>query len=138
MLGDENLLEAFQTIFGVTLNTYGSIDTNASIVSKLMPMSDLTDPTKLKQLTERFTAQYTLLYGPGGQDASTPLTRDLQRHDDEQPRRRDDDHERHSQRQQQLQRIVDRRAAVGRAADQSAEPVARRLSAASLRQASRA
>jgi hypothetical protein len=74
VLGDENLLEAFQTIFGVTLNTYGSVDNNASIVSKLMPMSDLTDPTKLKQLTERFTAQYTLLYGPGGQDASSPLT----------------------------------------------------------------
>ena len=76
VLGDENLLEAFQTIFGVTLNSYGSVDANASIVSKLMPMSDLTDPTKLKQLTERFTAQYTLLYGPGGQDASTPLTVD--------------------------------------------------------------
>ena len=25
-------------------------------------------------MTERFTAQYTLLYGPGGQNASTPLT----------------------------------------------------------------
>ena len=74
MLGDENLLEAFQTIFGMTLNTYGNIDANASIVSRLMPMSDLTDATKLKQLTERFTAQYTLLYGPGGQDASSPLT----------------------------------------------------------------
>ena len=74
MLGDENLLEAFQTIFGVTLNTNGNIDTNASIVSKLMPMSDLTDPTKLKSLTERFTAQYTVLYGPGGQDASSPLS----------------------------------------------------------------
>ena len=74
VLGDENLLEAFQTIFGVTLNTNGSIDTNASIVSKMMPISDLTDPTKLKQLTERFTAQYTLLYGPGGQNASSPLT----------------------------------------------------------------
>ncbi len=74
VLGDENLLEAFQTIFGVTLNTYGSIDANAAIVSRLMPMSDLTDPTKLKQLTERFTAEYTLDYGPGGVDASTPLT----------------------------------------------------------------
>jgi hypothetical protein len=40
----------------------------------MMPISDLTDPTKLKQLTERFTAQYTLLYGPGGQNASSPLT----------------------------------------------------------------
>ena len=29
VLGDENLLEAFQTIFGVTLNSNGSIDTNA-------------------------------------------------------------------------------------------------------------
>ena len=74
VLGDKNLLEAFQTIFGVTLNTYGNIDTNASIIAKLMPMSDLTDATKVKQLTARFTAQYTLLYGPGGQNASSPLT----------------------------------------------------------------
>ncbi len=74
VLGDKNLLEAFQTIFGVTLNSNGSIDANAAIVSRLMPMSDLTDPTKLKQLTERFTAEYTLDYGPGGADASTPLT----------------------------------------------------------------
>ena len=73
VLGDTNLLEAFQTIFGVTLNTYGDIDTNASIVSNLMPLSDLQDPTKLKQLTERFTAMYTLDYGPGGADASSPL-----------------------------------------------------------------
>ena len=74
VLGDENLLEAFQTIFGVTLNTNGSIDANAAIVSKLMPTSDLTDPTKLKRLTERFTAQYTVLYSTGGKDASSPLT----------------------------------------------------------------
>ena len=74
VLGDKNLLEAFQTIFGVTINTNGNIDTNAKIISKLMPISDLTNPTKLKQLTARFTAQYTLLYGPGGQNASTPLT----------------------------------------------------------------
>jgi hypothetical protein len=74
VLGDKNLLEAFQTIFGVTLNSNGSIDANAAIVNRLMPMSDLTDPTKLKQLTERFTAEYTLDYGPGGVDASSPIT----------------------------------------------------------------
>jgi hypothetical protein len=74
VLGDQNLLDAFQTIFGVTLNTNGSIDANAAIVNRLMPMSDLTNPTKLKQLTERFTAEYTLDYGPGGVDSSTPLT----------------------------------------------------------------
>ena len=74
VLGDKNLLEAFETIFGVTINTYGSVDTNASIVSKLMPMSDLQDASKVKQLTLRFTAQYTRLYGSGGSKASTPLT----------------------------------------------------------------
>jgi hypothetical protein len=74
ILGDKNLLEAFQTIFGFTLNSNGNIDSNAAIITKMMPMSDLTNPTKLKSLTERFTAQYTLLYGPGGQNASTPLT----------------------------------------------------------------
>ena len=73
ILGDENLLEAFQTIFGVTLNADASVDTNAAIVSKLMPMSDLTNSKSLNQLVERFTAQYTVLYGPGGQDASSPL-----------------------------------------------------------------
>ena len=74
ILGDKNLLEAFQTIFGVTLNSNGNIDANAAIIDRTMPIKDLQDPTKLKQLTARFTAQYTLLYGPGGQNASTPLT----------------------------------------------------------------
>ena len=74
ILGDKNLLEAFQTIYGVTLNSNGNIDANAAIVDRTMPIKDLQDPTKLKQLTARFTAQYTLLYGPGGQNASTPLT----------------------------------------------------------------
>jgi hypothetical protein len=74
VLGDKNLLEAFQTIYGVTLNSNGNIDANAAIVDRTMPIKDLQDPTKLKQLTARFTAQYTLLYGPGGQNASSPLT----------------------------------------------------------------
>jgi hypothetical protein len=74
VLGDKNLLEAFQTIFGVTLNSNGNIDANAAIIDRTMPIKDLQDPTKLKQLTARFTAQYTLLYGPGGANASTPLT----------------------------------------------------------------
>ena len=73
VLGDENLLEAFQTIFGITLNTNGNIDNNASIVSRLMPMSDLTNSKKLDQLVERFCAQYTVLYSSGGTDASSPL-----------------------------------------------------------------
>jgi hypothetical protein len=73
VLGDENLLEAFQTIFGITLNTNGNIDNNAAIVSRLMPLSDLKDSKKLDQLAERFCAQYTVLYSSGGADASSPL-----------------------------------------------------------------
>jgi len=74
VLGDKNLLEAFQTIYGVTLNSNGNIDANAAIIDRTMPIKDLQDPTKLKQLTARFTAQYTLLYGPGGSKSSSPLT----------------------------------------------------------------
>jgi hypothetical protein len=74
VLGDKNLLEAFQTIYGITLNSNGNVDANAAIVNRTMPLKDLQDPTKLKQLTARFTAQYTLLYGPGGAKASSPLT----------------------------------------------------------------
>jgi hypothetical protein len=74
VLGDKNLLEAFQTIYGITLNSNGNIDANAAIVDRTMPIKDLQDPTKLKQLTARFTAEYTLLYGPGGNNASSPLT----------------------------------------------------------------
>ena len=73
ILGDENLLETFETIFGIKLNSGASVDTNAAIVSKLMPMSDLTDSKKLDRLVVRFTAQYESLYGSGGKDASSPL-----------------------------------------------------------------
>ena len=73
ILGDENLLEVFQTIFGIKLNSGASVDTNTAIVSKLMPMSDLTNSKKLDELVVRFTAQYESLYGSGGKDASSPL-----------------------------------------------------------------
>jgi hypothetical protein len=73
ILGDENLLEVFQTIFGIKLNSGASVDTNTAIVSKLMPMSDLTNSKKLDELVVRFTAQYESLYGSGGADASSPL-----------------------------------------------------------------
>jgi hypothetical protein len=38
-----------------------------------MPISDLQDPAKVQQLTERFTAMYDLTYGPGS-GATTNLT----------------------------------------------------------------
>jgi hypothetical protein len=76
ILGDPNLLEVVQTIFGLAPESSASnIDAEAGAISKLMPISDLTDPTKLKQLTERFTAMYDLDYGPSS-GATSSLTVD--------------------------------------------------------------
>ena len=74
ILADPNLLEVAQTIFGLSPATSAeNLDTQAQTLSKLMPLSDLQDPTKLQQLTERFTAMYDLTYGPGS-GATTNLT----------------------------------------------------------------
>jgi Protein of unknown function (DUF1217) len=74
ILADPNLLEVAQTIFGLSPSTSAeNINKQAQTLSKLMPISDLQDPAKLKQLTERFTAMYDLTYGPGS-GAATNLT----------------------------------------------------------------
>ena len=73
ILADPNLLEVAQTIFGLSPSTSAqSLDTQAKELSQLMPISDLKDPAKLKQLTERFTAMYDLTYGPSS-GATTQL-----------------------------------------------------------------
>jgi hypothetical protein len=74
ILADPNLLEVAQTIFGLSPATSAeNINTQAQTLSRVMPVSDLQDPAKLKQLTERFTAMYDLTYGPGS-GATTNLT----------------------------------------------------------------
>jgi hypothetical protein len=74
VLADQNLLEVAQTIFGLSPSTSATgVDAQAQALSKLMPLSDLQDPKKLQQLTERFTAMYDLTYGPGS-GATTSLT----------------------------------------------------------------
>jgi Protein of unknown function (DUF1217) len=74
ILADPNLLEAAQTIFGLSPATSAeNIDTQAQTLSKLMPISELQDPAKLQELTERFTAMYDLTYGPGS-GATTSLS----------------------------------------------------------------
>ena len=65
ILGDQNLLEVVQTIFGLaSTSTTSQIDAEAAAVSKLVPTSDLKTPQKLQQLVERFTAKYDAKYGP--------------------------------------------------------------------------
>jgi hypothetical protein len=76
ILADPNLLQAARTIFGLSPATSATnIDMQAQTLSTLMPISDLQDPTKLKELTERFTAMYDLTYGPSS-GATTNLTVD--------------------------------------------------------------
>jgi hypothetical protein len=59
ILADSNLLQVVQTIFNLpaTANS-AQIDNEAIAIQKLVPTADLQDPTKLNQLTERFTAAY--------------------------------------------------------------------------------
>jgi hypothetical protein len=74
ILADPDLLEVAQTVFGLSPATGAeNIHTQAQSLSKLLPISDLQDPTKLQQLTERFTAMYDLTYGPGS-GATTNLS----------------------------------------------------------------
>lgn len=76
VLADPNLLEVAQTIFGLSPSTSATdIDAQAKVLSELMPVSDLQNPTKLQQLTTRFTAMYDLTYGPAsGATASLTAT----------------------------------------------------------------
>lgn len=72
ILGDQNLLEVVQTVFGLSSTTSAAqIDAEAKEVTKLVPMSDLTDPKKLNSLVTRFTAAYDAKYGPASGNSSS-------------------------------------------------------------------
>jgi hypothetical protein len=76
ILADQNLLEVAQTIFSLSPVTSATdIDAQAASINKLMPLSDLQNPIKLKQLVERFSAMYDYKYGPSS-NATTALTID--------------------------------------------------------------
>ena len=69
ILGDANLLQAVQTIFGLAPTTSAAqIDQEAAAIAKLAPVSDLQNPTKLNTLITRFTAAYDAKYGPSSTD----------------------------------------------------------------------
>jgi hypothetical protein len=71
ILADPNLLEVAGTIMG--LSPTAASDLQPKTLSELMPLSDLQDPAKLTQLTERFTAMYDYTYGPSS-GATSGLT----------------------------------------------------------------
>ena len=73
ILADPNLLQVATTIMGLSPSIGG--DLQPQTLSELMPISDLQDPAKLQELTERFTAMYDATYGPGS-GATTNLSVD--------------------------------------------------------------
>jgi Protein of unknown function (DUF1217) len=73
ILADPNLLEVAATIMGISPSA--ASDLQPQTLSELMPLSDLQDPAKLQQLTERFTSMYDYTYGPGS-GAATSLSVD--------------------------------------------------------------
>ena len=68
ILADPNLLQVAATIMG--LPPTAAADLKPQTLSELMPLSDLKDPAKLTQLTERFTAMYDYTYGPSSGSTS--------------------------------------------------------------------
>lgn len=74
ILADKNLLEVVETIFGLPSSfSSENIDVQAKALSDLMPLSDLTNPKTLQQLTERFTAEYDATYN-NPLSSAAPLT----------------------------------------------------------------
>jgi Protein of unknown function (DUF1217) len=73
ILADPNLLQVAATIMGLPPSAAG--DLQPQTLTEVMPLSDLQNPAKLQQLTERFTAMYDYTYGPGS-GATTDLTAD--------------------------------------------------------------
>ena len=73
ILADPNLLQVAATIMGISSSAASGLQ--PQMLSELMPISDLQDPAKLQQLTERFTAMYDYTYGPSS-GATTSLTVD--------------------------------------------------------------
>jgi hypothetical protein len=72
ILADQNLLEVVETIFGLpTSFSSENIDVQAKTLNNLFKISDLQNPAKLKQLTERFTASYDSTYGSSSGSSSS-------------------------------------------------------------------
>jgi Protein of unknown function (DUF1217) len=72
ILADQNLLQVVETIFGLpTSFSSENIDVQAKTLTNLFNISDLQDPAKLTQLTERFTASYDSTYGSSSGSSSS-------------------------------------------------------------------
>ena len=59
LLADSTMLSVVETAYGIS-STLGEsdIDTQAALLSKVVPMADLQDPTAVAKIVTRYTAQY--------------------------------------------------------------------------------
>ena len=60
LLADSSLLKVVQTAYGIQPSASINIDTEAAALGKIINVTDLKNPAKLKQLIERFAANYDL------------------------------------------------------------------------------
>lgn len=65
-IGDQNLLDVVATAFGFSPSiTTSQVDSTENEITKLMPLKDLQDPTKLNKILTKFAANYDADYGAG-------------------------------------------------------------------------
>ena len=58
LLADKNMLKVVQTAFGLPTSSTEDIDAEEHTLSNYVTLADLQNPTKVKQIAERFTAMY--------------------------------------------------------------------------------
>ncbi len=74
LLADTNLLKVVQTAFGLPSSASENIDTEAATLKKFVSMADLQNPTKVKQIAERFTAMWDVNGNNTSSDATNVAT----------------------------------------------------------------
>ena len=70
LLADKNLLKVVQTAFGLPTSASANIDAEEQALAKHVSVADLKNPAKVKQIAERFTAQYDASGSSGASQAT--------------------------------------------------------------------
>ena len=71
LLADKKLLQVVQTAFGLPTSASANIDAEEQTLAKHVKLADLKDPAKVKQIAERFAAQYDASGANASSDTST-------------------------------------------------------------------
>ncbi len=71
LLADTKLLKVVQTAFGLPTSVGANIDAEEQTLAKHVTLADLKDPAKVKQIAQRFAAQYDASGANTSSDTST-------------------------------------------------------------------